>query len=78
MGINKNPELYADFETVEKNVKNLPTKELQAKQVCKIRVSPLWQINDSTFFKLFERNWNQRKILRIFDVHMQKKIAGGH
>ncbi len=34
----KNSEFYADFETVEKNARNLLTKELQAKEVCKIGV----------------------------------------
>ena len=33
--------IYADFETVEKNAKNLLTKKLQAKEVCKIGVSTL-------------------------------------
>ncbi len=42
-GYQSNAELYADFETVEKNVKNLLTKKLQPKQVWKIRGSPLLQ-----------------------------------
>jgi hypothetical protein len=42
MGIQKkNSEFYADFETVEKNAKNLLTKKLQAKEVCKIGVCTL-------------------------------------
>ncbi len=36
MGIQKYSEFYADFKTVEKNAKNLLTKKLQAKEVCKI------------------------------------------
>ncbi len=36
MGIKTTQNFYADFETVEKNVKNLPTKK-----VSKIGVSPL-------------------------------------
>ncbi len=36
-----NSEFYADFETVEKNAKNLLTKKLQAKEVCQIGVCPL-------------------------------------
>jgi hypothetical protein len=40
-GYQNNSEFYADFGTVEKNAKNLLTKKLQAKEVCKIRVCPL-------------------------------------
>ncbi len=40
-GYQKNPEFYADFETVEKNAKNVLIKELQAKEVGKIGVCPL-------------------------------------
>ena len=40
-GYPKNSEFYADFETVEKNAKNLLTKKLQAKEVCKIGVCTL-------------------------------------
>jgi hypothetical protein len=36
-----NSEFYADFKTVEKNAKNLLTKKLQAKEVCKIGVCTL-------------------------------------
>ena len=36
-----NREFYADFETVEKKAKNLLTKKLQAKEVCKIGVYTL-------------------------------------
>ncbi len=34
-----------------------------------------WQLTFSrcTFFQLFPRIWNQRKILRFFDTHMLKK-----
>ncbi len=35
-GQQKNAEFYADFETVEKNAKNLLAKKLQARKVCKI------------------------------------------
>jgi hypothetical protein len=39
VGINQNnSEFYADLESVEKNAKNLLTKKLQAKEVCKIGV----------------------------------------
>ncbi len=43
MGIQttQNFTLYADLESVEKNAKNLLTKKLQAKEVCKIRACPL-------------------------------------
>jgi hypothetical protein len=34
-------ECIADFKTVEKNAKNLLTKMLKAKKVCKIGVCPL-------------------------------------
>jgi hypothetical protein len=37
----KNSEFYTDFETLEKNAKNLLTKKLQAKKVCKIGVNTL-------------------------------------
>jgi hypothetical protein len=40
-GYQNNTEFYADFETVEKNAKNLLTKKLQAKEVGKIGVCPL-------------------------------------
>jgi hypothetical protein len=40
-GYQNNPEFYADFETVEINAKNLLTKRLQAKEVCKTGVCPL-------------------------------------
>jgi hypothetical protein len=40
-GYQNNSEFYADFETVEENAKNLLTKNLQAKEVCKIGVCPL-------------------------------------
>ncbi len=40
-GYPKNSEFYADFETVEKNAKNLLTKKLKAKKVCKIGVCTL-------------------------------------
>ncbi len=40
MGINTT-EFHADFQTVEKNAKNLLTKKLQAKEVCKIGLCPL-------------------------------------
>jgi hypothetical protein len=39
-GYQNNAEFYPDFETVEKNVKNLQTKKLQPKKVRKIRGSP--------------------------------------
>jgi hypothetical protein len=66
-GYQNNAEFYADFETVEKNVKNLITKKLQPKSV--------WQITFSgwIFFRLFPQIWNQRKILRILKTHMPKK-----
>ncbi len=35
-GYQNNAEFYADFETVEKNAKNLLTKKLQAKNGAKI------------------------------------------
>ncbi|MFN9942720.1 MAG: hypothetical protein ACK56I_24965, partial [bacterium] len=35
-GYPKNSEFYADFETVEKNAKNLLTKKLQAKKCAKL------------------------------------------
>jgi hypothetical protein len=42
MGIKRtHSEFHVDFETVEKNAKNLLTKELLAKEVCKIGVCPL-------------------------------------
>ena len=43
-------------------------------QTCK----SFWQITFSgyTFFKLFPRIWNQRKILRFLDTHMLKKFWG--
>ena len=37
-GYQNNSEFYTDFETVEENAKNLLTKKLQAKEVCKIGV----------------------------------------
>ncbi len=40
-GYQKYAELYADFETVEKNAKNLLTKKLQAKKGCKFGDFPL-------------------------------------
>ncbi len=40
-GYQNNSEFYADFETVEKIAKNLQTKKLQTKKVCKIGVCPL-------------------------------------
>ena len=40
-GYPKNSEFYADFETAEKNAKNLQTKKLQAKEVCRIGVCAL-------------------------------------
>jgi hypothetical protein len=40
-GYQNNSEFYADLESVEKNAKNLLTKKLWAKEVCKIGVWPL-------------------------------------
>ncbi len=40
-GYQNNSDFYADLESVEKNAKNLLTKKLQAKEVCKIGVWPL-------------------------------------
>jgi hypothetical protein len=40
-GYQYNSEFYADLESVEKNAKELLTKKLQAKEVCKIGVCPL-------------------------------------
>jgi hypothetical protein len=39
-GYHTNQEFYADFETAEKNAKNLLTKKLHAKKVCKIGDCP--------------------------------------
>ncbi len=83
-GYQNNAEFYADFETVEKNVKNLITKKLQPKKVWKFRGSPLlllltcksvWQITfyGWIFSRLFPQIWNQRKILRILNTHMPQK-----
>ncbi len=82
-GYQNNSEFYAGLESVEKNAKNLQTKKLQAKSVQNwslassilLTCTSFWQITFSryTFFKLFPRIWNQRKILRFFYTHMLKK-----
>ncbi len=82
-GYQKNAQFYADFETVEKNVKNLLTKKLQPKKCEKSEVLLFYTTNLQKclannffwvdFFRLFPQIWNQRKILRILNTHMSKK-----
>jgi hypothetical protein len=79
-----NAEFYANFETVEKNAKNLLTKKLWAKKCAKLEFvlfntkltcKGFWQITFSryTFFQLFPRIRNQRKILRILILKCKKR-----
>ncbi len=56
MGFNNNPENYADFETVKKNVKILLTKKFKAKQGCKIGFCPLYTVLLTCIFFL-PNNW---------------------
>ncbi len=81
-GYQNNAEFDTDFETVEKNVKNLLRKTLQPKKVWKIRgilsilltCKSVWQITFSGWiFRLFPQIWNQRKILRNLNTHMPKR-----
>jgi hypothetical protein len=63
MGIKRTQNFTLISKLLRKNAKNLVTKELQAKEVCKIGVCPLlyyylfWQITfyNYTFFKLSPR-----------------------
>ncbi len=83
-GYQNNAEFYADFETVQKNVKNLLTESYRQKKCAKLQfvlfyTTKLQKIVANSFFckvhffQLFPQIWYQRKIPHIFDTHMQKK-----
>ena len=82
-GYQKYAELYADFETVEKNAKNSLLKKLQAKKGANLGIFLFYTTNLRKFFannffwvhffQFFPQIWNQREILRILDTHIQKK-----
>jgi hypothetical protein len=76
-GYQNNAELYADFETFEKNVKKQP-KKCEKSEVLLFYTTNLQKCLANNFvwvdfFQLFPQIWNQRKILRILNIHMLKK-----
>ncbi len=63
-------EFYADFEFVKKNAKNFEFILFYTSYMQKFLANNFFWVH---FFQLFPQIWNQRKILRIFNTHMQKK-----